>query len=69
MRVLKYSDLDTAKVTKQVNKVIQMLEAEDFSSAEVKKLNPTPYYRAKLDYTNRLLFKFSQYKDQTYILL
>ena len=57
MEILKYNELDISKVKKQYEKVIEMLRYDDFSSADVKKLTGTGYYRAKLDYTNRLLFK------------
>jgi hypothetical protein len=43
-----------------------MLQCDDFYSAEVKKLSGTPYYRAKLDYTNRLLFKVVTYNQKKY---
>ena len=38
-------------------------------SAEVKKLKPTGYLRAKLDITNRLLFKPIKHKNQFYLLV
>ena len=57
MKVLEYTDLDLHGVEKSYQKVKAMLEQGDFYSAEVKKLQPTSYYRAKLDYTNRALFQ------------
>jgi len=51
------------------NKIIKFLQDGDFKSAEVKKLKPTGYFRAKLDITNRLLFKPIEYKNQRYLLV
>ncbi len=69
MNILQYNELDYSKVRKQFKKVVNMLKNDDFYSAEVKKLTNTPYYRAKLDYTNRLLFKFVRYYNKNYALL
>lgn len=43
MQVLKYRGLDPTSVLKQYEKIIYMLEQNDFYSAEVKKLQGTPY--------------------------
>ena len=69
MNILYYRGLDYRKVKKQFEKTVEFLKAGDFSSAEVKKMSSNGYYRAKLDYENRLLFKFAWYKDQYYLLL
>jgi len=69
MKILYYNDLDSSRVKKQFIKTVNFLENNDFVSAEIKKLTDKGYYRAKLDYENRLLFKFAQYNHQTYILL
>jgi ankyrin repeat protein len=69
MNVLFLSDIDFSKVKKQFGKTVEFLEKNDFDSAEIKKLTNSGYYRAKLDYENRLLFKFAKYNGQTYILL
>jgi hypothetical protein len=42
------------------DKVKAAIEAGDFRSADVKKLQRGPYYRAKLDYANRLLLQFAR---------
>src|SRR6218665_2985208 len=55
MRVLVYKDLDIRRVKTAFTKVRAAIEAGDLRSADVKKLAPTPYWRAKLDYANRLL--------------
>jgi len=69
MNILYYNDIDNSRVKKQFNKTVNFLENGDFDSAEIKKLANKGYYRAKLDYENRLLFKFARYNKQTYILL
>ncbi len=69
MNILYYRGLDYRKVKKQFEKTVEFLKAGDFSSAEVKKMGSNGYYRAKLDYENRLLFKFAWYNDQYYLLL
>ncbi len=69
MDLLYYNELDYTKVKKQFKKVEKALANNDFKSADIKKMIPTDYYRAKLDKTNRLLFKFAKYDGKKYILL
>lgn len=69
MEILYYNDLDYSKVKKQFEKTVDFLRKGDFRSAEIKKMQPTSYYRAKLDVENRLLFKFASYQGKTFILL
>ena len=69
MKVLFYEDLNYSGVKNQFNKIVDFLKNDDFTSAEVKKLVNTNFFRAKLDYENRLLFKFARYDDQTHVLL
>ena len=69
MDVLIYNELDISSVKKHYDKVVGMLRCDDFYSAEVKKLSGTPYYRAKLDYTNRLLFKVVTHNQKKYALI
>ena len=69
MEIILYNELNTASVKKQFAKVVEYLKAGDFKSADVKKMTGSPYYRAKLDDTHRLLFQFAQYNGNTYLLL
>jgi hypothetical protein len=69
MNVLAYNELDVSPVKRQYEKIVGMLQADDFYSAEVKKLTGTAYYRAKLDHNNRLLFKIVTYQGKKYALL
>lgn len=64
-----FNDIDPGKVRKQFDRTIEQLSRGDFASAEVKKMTETGYYRAKLDYENRLLFKFARYNNQTCLLI
>ena len=54
---------------KESSKVVEFLKTGDFKSAETKKLTNTNYFRAKLNYENRLLFTFLRYQSETYIVL
>ena len=67
--ILYYDQLDVKQLEKKFSKVIKQLSAADFSSAEVKKLKPSGYYRAKLDAANRLLFMPARYEGQQYLLI
>jgi len=60
MRLLQYKDLNLRRVRAAFDKVKAAIEAGDFRSADVKKLHAGPYYRAKLDYANRLLLQFAR---------
>lgn len=69
MDILYYSDLEYSKVKKQFERTVGYLEAGNFAAADVKKLAVNGLYRAKLDQTSRLLFKFARYNDRNYLLL
>ena len=60
MRLLQYKDLNHRRVKAAFDKVKAAIEAGDFRSADVKKLHAGTYYRAKLDYANRLLLQFAR---------
>ena len=68
MKILEYNDLDTSRVRRQYEKLIGFLENDDFQSAEVKKLAEHDLYRAKLDDSNRLLFRIVNYGGIRYAL-
>lgn len=69
MKILEYNDIDTSKVKRQYEKVIAFLENDDFRSAEIKRLAEHDLYRAKLDDTNRLIFKIVKYQEVRYALM
>ena len=67
--ILEYNDIDKAGLQNKIEKVLSKLKEGEFKSAQTKKLKGTEYYRAKLDDTNRLLFRISTHKNKAYILL
>lgn len=69
MELLYYNELDYKKVAKQFNRVTGYLSQSNFAAAEVKKMPDSGFYRAKLDYENRLLFRFARHNNKNYILL
>lgn len=68
MRLLLYKDLDTRRVKPALAKLRAAIEAGDFRSADVRKLVSTHYWRAKLDYSNRLLLQFARCGSETVCL-
>jgi hypothetical protein len=69
MNIYQYSDLLPASGNRQLGKVLEHLQQGDFRAADVKKLAGTPYYRAKLNDADRLLFRFGRYRGQTCLLI
>ena len=68
MRILEYSGLDTSRVQAQYRKVRDAIARGDYRSADVKKLanlSHGKFYRAKLDYANRLLFTLVRHGGET----
>ncbi|GAC1524760.1 MAG: ankyrin repeat domain-containing protein [Ramlibacter sp.] len=68
MQVLQYKDLELDRVRASFEKVRQAIEADDLRTADVKKLHVGSYYRAKLDYANRLLLQFARVHGATVCL-
>ena len=69
MKILQYNDLDVSGLRAAFDRTAAALRAGDFRAADVKKLKGTPYYRAKLNDADRLLFRFGAYGGHTYLLL
>ena len=69
MDILQYTDIEPGKLRKAFDRVVEHLRTGDFRAADVKKLHPTPYYRAKLNDADRLLFRFGIHQEKTCILL
>ena len=69
MDILRYNELSPRKAKDQFERVVRMLSSDNFRAAEVKKLGGTPYYRAKLDKTDRLLFTIMKHQGANCILL
>ena len=69
-QLLRYHELNPGKLADQVEQTAQYLAEGNFRAADVKKMTGTDgLYRAKLDRSNRLLFKFARYQGETYLLL
>lgn len=72
MKILEYADFTAPRDNPQYDKVRQAIERDDFRSAQVKKLvnlSHGRFYRAKLDYADRLLFSTVRYEGEVYALL
>jgi superfamily I DNA/RNA helicase len=67
--ILYQSDLNIRSVEKTFPKTLQQLQSGDFKGADVRKMQGTGYYRARLDIRDRLLFSFVTYEAKKYILL
>jgi hypothetical protein len=67
--ILYHSDLNISSVEKTFSKTLKQLQSGDFKSADVRKMQNSGYYRARLDIRDRLLFNFVTYEDKKYILL
>src|SRR5574337_636278 len=68
MEVLLHADLNLARFQAKFNKVRAAIERDDFRSVDMKKLAPTPYYRAKLDDASRLLVCFVRHGGRSVCL-
>jgi hypothetical protein len=69
MQILEYNDIDYSKVRRQYEKVAAFIENDDFRSADVKKLAEYDLYSARLDDSNRLIFKMVKYQGTSYALM
>ncbi len=69
MRVLIHNELNVKGVEKLVEKTVAQLQRGDFRSAEVKKLTQRGFYRAKLSYADRLLFRMGRHQAETVVLV
>ena len=67
--LLYQSDLNMRSVEKTFPKTLKQLQTGDFKGADVRKMQNTGYYRARLDIRDRLLFSFVSYEGKKYILL
>jgi hypothetical protein len=68
MRILTYQGLDGRRLQKPLGRIRSAIESQDFRAAGLKKLAPTPYWRAKLDDKNRLLMQFVRHGGETVCL-
>ena len=69
MEILQYNDIDNSGMREAYERVVGHLRDGNFRAADVKKLTGTPFYRAKLDRADRLLFRFGRHQDRGILLL
>ncbi len=69
MEILVHGDLHPGRHAGAFERVVAALRAGDFRAANVKKLTPTPYYRAELSAADRLVFRLGDYAGARCILL
>ena len=67
MNILLYNELNSAKIP-NFKKFTSYIEADDFKSADVKKIGDN-LYRARLNIKDRLLFSIYKYNGKSYALL
>ena len=68
MRILTYQGLGAHRSQKAMDRVRSAITTGDFRAAAIKKLAPTPYWRAKLDDKSRLLMQFVRHGGETVCL-
>ena len=68
MRIVSYRDLAPGRFAKSIEKIRAALARGDFAAAGLKKLSPTPYWRAKLNDEARLLMQFTPHQGETVCL-
>ena len=68
MRIISYRDLAPGEFAKSIEKISAALTRGDFAAAGLKKLSPTPYWRAKLNDEARLLMQFAPHRGETVCL-
>jgi hypothetical protein len=69
MRIVTYRDLRPGRFGKPLARLSAALARGDFAAAGLKKLAPTPYWRAKLSDEARLLLQFVPFQGETVCLL
>ena len=72
MKILEYAEFIPPSDKAKYQQIRQAIERDDFQAIDVKKLaNLThgKFYRAKLDYADRLLFSIVQFQGQAYALM
>ena len=58
MEILRYNDLNARGLEKHVDHAAALLREGDFRGADARKMAGTPFYRARLNDKDRLLFRF-----------
>ncbi len=69
MKIIEYNDLNISGVRKNYDKILSFIQNDNFKQVSVKKLSNYGLYRAKLDDSNRILFKIMKYNGEKYALI
>jgi hypothetical protein len=62
-------DLEAGSLASHVERAIEALQTGDFRAADARKLRQAGLYGARLDDTNRLLFKFGEHDGRKVLLV
>jgi hypothetical protein len=69
MEILRYGDLDTRGVESHVERAAALLREGDFRGADACKMAGSPFYRARLNDKDRLLFRFVAHGGKSHLVL
>ena len=69
MEILRYSDLDTRGLEQYVEHATALLREGDFRGADARKMVGSPFYRARLNDRDRLLFRFVAHGGKSHLVL
>jgi hypothetical protein len=69
MEILRYSDLDVRGLEEHVERATALLREGDFRAADARKMAGSPFYRARLNDKDRLLFRFIAHGGKSHLVL
>jgi hypothetical protein len=69
MEILRYSDLDSRGLEEHVERATALLREGDFRGADARKMVGSPFYRARLNDKDRLLFRFVAHGGKSHLVL
>ncbi len=69
MEILRYSDLDVRGLEAHIERTAAFLREGDFRAADARKMTGSPFYRARLNDKDRLLFRFVMHGGQSHLVL
>ncbi len=69
MEILRYSDLDARGLEAHVERATELLREGDFRGADARKMVGSPFYRARLNDKDRLLFRFVSHGGKSHLVL
>lgn len=69
MEILRYGDLDARGLEKHVERATELLREGNFRGADARKMAGSPFYRARLNDRDRLLFRFVAHGGKSHLVL